>query len=222
MIDAFLQSGRYATKDLANQPRIPIDVTRYGLIFIDIDDDTSYSAQYEAAHAPASVALGFDNTTEILRNLYLAGDKDDLYFGNAIHQREHISGVSFNIETAYLGATTKIWNHIKNKRQPVVAFVNSGKTLFYIKQEEGIVNNSPPTEFSVHYVVIAGIKDDIIEKEFYIYDPLELYGQYWLSGYELADCMDVRGFPKPDIPYWLSDYAMMFNANSYYMLVEGD
>ena len=165
----------------------------------------------------------FNKTSSLLDTIYRS-NKYDAY----LPTQKYVERVNVKMSVPAT-AKEEIWEHIKNKHQPVVVVMDSNNVYELYHPEyysvSGMTDN--PT---LHYEVIVGIyQDSSCERYFYVYDPWNYDQEY--RGLEQAhkcrvddfiNSMTVNSHVKPR---WVYEYASDYNDDyfsdkgCYYMLV---
>jgi hypothetical protein len=175
---------------------IKINLVPNDLLFV----NASYSRSFQFEYTKTAVLDLFYRSFTYLPNPY------------------YVSSLSVSVDN-YYDTGPKIWNQIKNNRQPVVVIVDVNKLNYYNK---GGSYPASSTARTLRYQVIYGIYEQNGQKYVRVHDPLlanQRYNVFLASQYEDILVMSERA------PAWVYPYAAVDLGKykpSYIMLVYGN
>jgi hypothetical protein len=170
----------------------------------------------------------FNNTKSILREIYLT--KDDPNTENSVffhyNNTDLISGLDMQLQEPDM-AMNNIWNHINANKQPVVVVTDSDILAYYfnggLPGQSGYPNDN--IKRTLHYVVIASIRNTNGYKEYYVLDPLISHRMRYYKEEYLKDIITLKSDRSTFVPedQWVFEHTMNTGSRgSYIILVNGN
>jgi hypothetical protein len=163
-----------------------IDINEGGLLY-------HYTDWYSRLYDRAAVEAQFEITKYMLRYLYKAKMEELDYI---TIDRGFVSNLSVYCESLY-NALNRIWNSINNNREPAIILCDYN-AVESIRNSK--ISRADPT-VSPHYNVIAGIRKNNGEREFYVLDPWHNLREFWYTESQMKKLMEVTDIYKD--AFWL-------------------